>query len=153
VARVWALDHLGVAVPDLDEAVATLVDLFGAVERRRGAAPPVPPGAPARQFGIHPAATWRMALLELGGADLEVFEYSAPDRGEVAPRPSDVGAAHLALRVPDVDRAVADLAGDERVEVLGDVQQLAPPHSRAGRRWIYLRTRWGLYLELVADPD
>jgi catechol 2,3-dioxygenase-like lactoylglutathione lyase family enzyme len=153
MVEVSALDHVGIAVPQLDEAVALLVEVFGAVEHRRGDSSPMAAGAPARQFGVHAHATYRVALLGLGGVHLEVFEFSAPDRVDVAPRPSDVGAAHLALRVPDVDRAVAGLAADARVSVLGDVQQLAPPHPRAGRRWVYLRTRWGLYLELVTDPD
>ncbi|SNQ45431.1 2-epi-5-epi-valiolone epimerase [Frankia canadensis] len=149
---VLALDHTGIVVPDLDEAVALLADMFGARELyRRAYAPPPGSDVMARQFGIHPDSSFRLAKVDLAGRHLELFEYAAPDQRGEAPRVSDIGGSHLALRVPDLDAAVAAIRADGRVEPLGDIQALGPGHPLAGRRWIYLRTRWGLLLELVAD--
>lgn len=59
--------------------------------------------------------------------------------------------------VADVDKAVARLAELPGVRILGQVKQVAGDSPVAGNRWTYLRTPWGLLLELVersgvADP-
>lgn len=148
-----ALDHVAVTVPDLEEAVAFFVEVLGAeVVYRRAYAPAPGTDEMAVQFGAHPAASWRLAKLRLAGADLEVFEYRAPDLRMAFPRGCDAGGGHLGLRVADVDAAVAELRDEPRVRVLGTVQEIPPPHPLAGRRWVYLFAPWGLVLELVADP-
>jgi catechol 2,3-dioxygenase-like lactoylglutathione lyase family enzyme len=153
VLTTLSVDHVAVTVPALDEAVAFFREVLGAEELyRRGHAPAEGSDEMAVQFGAHPAATYRLAKLRLAGTDLEVFEFHAPDLRTDAPRGCDVGGGHLGLRVPDVDRAVADLRGEPRVRLLGTVQEIPAPHPLAGRRWIYLLTPWGLQLELVADP-
>ncbi|TQS43190.1 VOC family protein [Cryptosporangium phraense] len=146
---VQAVDHVAVTVPDLDDAVSLLTDVFGARELYRRVYAPRGDEM-VTQFNAHAEARYRLAKLRLGGTDVEVFEYTAPDQRVEHPRNADVGGGHLGLRVPDIDAAVAALADEPRIRVLGEIQRIEPPHPLAGRRWIYLLTSWGLQLELVS---
>jgi methylmalonyl-CoA/ethylmalonyl-CoA epimerase len=88
------LDHVGVVVTDLDEAIARYASLFGMrVTHRAG----------NEQLGIV------AAFLDMGGAELELI---APTRGDsmvskfIADR--GPGLHHLAYAVPDIKKALAD---------------------------------------------
>jgi methylmalonyl-CoA epimerase len=88
------LDHVGVVVTDLDEAIARYASLFGMrVTHRAG----------NEQLGIV------AAFLEMGGAELELI---APTRGDsmVSKFLADRGPGlhHLAYAVPDIKKALAD---------------------------------------------
>jgi methylmalonyl-CoA epimerase len=88
------LDHVGVVVTDLDEAIARYESLFGMrVTHRAG----------NEQLGIV------AAFLEMGGAELELI---APTRGDsmVSKFLADRGPGlhHLAYAVPDIKKALAD---------------------------------------------
>ena len=146
------LDHLGVTVPDLEEAHAFFVDLLGCEPMYE-----VGPFAHrddwmTRQLGVEADTVMRrLRFYRLGGqAVLEVFEYDAADQATSVPRNSDVGGHHLAFYVEDLDAAVAHLrtAG---IEVLGEPVSSSGPSE--GQRWIYFRAPWGLQLELVSYPD
>jgi methylmalonyl-CoA epimerase len=88
------LDHVGVVVTDLDEAIARYASLFGMrVTHRAG----------NEQLGIV------AAFLEMGGAELELI---APTRSDsmVSKFLADRGPGlhHLAYAVPDIKKALAD---------------------------------------------
>ena len=116
------IDHLGVTVPDLDEAVAFFVDALGAEDwYREGPSSEDAGDAMWRELRVHPRASVRLAMLKLGSSTtIELLEYEVPP-GEAttsAPRNSDHSAAHLGLRVRDVDAAASYLRGIPGVEVL-----------------------------------
>lgn len=145
-------DHLGITVPDLDEAERFLVDILGAV--------PVYtlPGKRADddwmnvQLGVHPRTEIReIRFYRLGhGTNLEVFEYDAADGQAGPPRNSDIGGHHLALYVDDMDAAVAHLRA-HGVEVMGE--PVPSRNAAAGQRWLYFRSPWGMQFELVSFPE
>jgi methylmalonyl-CoA epimerase len=88
------LDHVGVVVTNLDEAIVRYASLFGMrVTHRAG----------NEQLGIV------AAFLEMGGAELELI---APTRGDsmVSKFLADRGPGlhHLAYAVPDIKKALAD---------------------------------------------
>jgi methylmalonyl-CoA epimerase len=88
------LDHVGVVVTNLDEAIARYASLFGMrVTHLAG----------NEQLGIV------AAFLEMGGAELELI---APTRGDsmVSKFLADRGPGlhHLAYAVPDIKKALAD---------------------------------------------
>jgi catechol 2,3-dioxygenase-like lactoylglutathione lyase family enzyme len=145
-------DHLGVTVPDLDEAERFLVDILGARH--------VYTLGPKRsddddwmtvQLGVHPRTVIEeVRLYRLGtGLNLEVFAYKAIDGQAPQPRNSDIGGHHLALYVDDIDVA-ADYLRDSGVEVMG----VPVPSAEAaiGQRWLYFRSPWGMQFELVSYP-
>ena len=145
------LDHVGVTVPDLDEAHAFFVDVLGC-EYMYELGPFARGGEwMTSQLGVEPDTVMRrLRFFRLGGqAVFEVFEYDAAHAATVPPRNSDVGGHHLALYVDDLDVAVAHLRA-RGVEVMGEPVASGGPSE--GQRWIYFRAPWGLQLELVSYP-
>ncbi|WP_083211276.1 VOC family protein [Mycolicibacterium porcinum] len=145
-----AFDHLGMAVPNLDQAVDFFVDALGFdVVIKAG---------PYDNFGyIWPGdteperGTLRQANLVLGDSfNLELLEYSdrsadVPDR---APRPADPGGWHLALHVDDIHAASKELSERPDTQSISEIiREEGDPMD--GLLWTYLRTDWGLVLELI----
>jgi catechol 2,3-dioxygenase-like lactoylglutathione lyase family enzyme len=148
-----AVHHLAYTVPDLDEAVAFFAEAFGArlaylagpISDRSGRWMP-------RHLGVHPESVLRIAMLRLGpGANLELFEYQAPDQRRSLPRNSDWGGHHLAFWTDDIEAAVSAAAEYPGVRVLGGIDTVADGPIK-GTRWVYLTTPWGMQLELVHTP-
>jgi len=146
-------DHIGITVPDLDEAERFLVDVVGAVH--------VYTLGPKRsddddwmtvQLGVHPRTVIReIRFLRLGnGSNLELFEYDSADGQSPEPRNSDIGGHHLALYVDDMDAAIAHLRAHD-VEIMGE--PVASAGAAAGQRWLYFRAPWGMQFELVSYPE
>jgi glyoxylase I family protein len=103
-------------------------------------------------LNVHPRAVMQqLHFFRCGGAAIfEVFQYSAPDQGDVPPRNSDVGGHHVALYVDDLDAAVDHLKRNG-VTVLADPTSSKGPS--AGQRWVYFLAPWGMQFELVSYPD
>ncbi|MGP3534372.1 VOC family protein [Microbacterium sp. RD1] len=144
-------DHVGITVPDLDEAHDFLVRILGAEYIYTLGAKQADDDWMRRQLGVHPRAViteirfYRLAT----GLNIETFHYETPDGQSPQPRNSDIGGYHLALYVDDLDAAVAYLR-KEGVEVMGE--PIASRQSAEGQRWIYFRAPWGLQFELVSYP-
>lgn len=86
-------DHVGLTVPDLEEATRFFVEVLGA-ERFYDIGPiEASRDDMARRLGVDLAARVRMLrFLRLGmELNLELFEYEAPDQRREGPRNSDVG--------------------------------------------------------------
>lgn len=146
--------HVGVTVPDLDEAVEFFVDCIGAnLLYCKG-----PFGDPdgdtmERRLGVHPDATASLAMLRCGPTtNLELFEWDAPDADDEPPKLSDVGATHLGIQVGDIDEAVENLRERDDVEIL-DEPRANDDGPTAGLTYVFLRAPWGMYLELVKVPE
>jgi catechol 2,3-dioxygenase-like lactoylglutathione lyase family enzyme len=144
-------DHVGLTVPDLDEAVSFFVDVLGATEQFRFARKD-DPELMEHGVGVHPRASFRAAMLRLTPAlSVELFQWQAPAQNARMPEPSDSGGHHLCVIVDDLDVAVDELRRRPDLRVYGSPGRLTVgPH--AGGRWIYFRTSWGLQIELIALP-
>jgi len=92
------IHHVGVAVPDIDEAIETYVRLFGATLEHRATVPDQGAEAAAVLVG-----TSRVELLAPTAADTPVGRFLAR-RGP--------GMHHVAYLVDDVAAAVAELAAE-----------------------------------------
>jgi len=126
------LDHVAVAVRDLDASLAVF----------------------RRLYGLDPASRrvmveegWEQAVILVGGSRVELLAPTGPDtpvgrflaeRGE--------GLHHLALAVADLDAALAHLAEEGE-----DAVDRAPRADAEGRRTALVRTRalGGVMCELV----
>ena len=129
------LDHVGIAVSDLARAIEKWRPLLGN------------PAAPVEEV---PSNRVRVSFLEAATTHIELLEPTDPEspvakflasRGE--------GIHHLAFRVPDVDRALAELADrGERV-----VDRTGRPGSR-GRRvgFAHPAAFGGVLVEFVEVP-
>ncbi|WIB59368.1 VOC family protein [Curtobacterium sp. MCLR17_007] len=152
---VRGVDHIGLTVPDIDQATDFFVDGFDAValyDRFLRSEPVRGDLDVQRRLGIpHTMAQGALRMLALpNGPGLELFEYHG--RGQrAAARPSDLGWQHVAFYVDDLDRALA------RVEAIGghryaDPRDLGGNESGAGNRFVYVGTPWGSTLELITYP-
>lgn len=146
------VDHIGITVPDLDEAEHFLVDVLGAVRVYELGAKQADDDWMQVQLGVHPRTVIRKILFfRLGnGTNLEVFAYESADGQAPVPRNSDLGGHHLALYVDDMDAAV-DYLRSRGVEVMGE--PVVSAGASHGQRWVYFRAPWGMQLELVSFPD
>jgi catechol 2,3-dioxygenase-like lactoylglutathione lyase family enzyme len=136
------LDHVGLAVPHLDAAVAFFRDVLGAE-----------PDSPVREigpddgagavFGMDPELSVRFTFLQIpGGGRIEVAEFRGGLRDHAPGRPGDPGGAHLAVVVEDRDAAV------ERALKHAGVEVRTPREP-----FVYLTTPWGGHLQLIQQQD
>lgn len=126
-----AIDHVGIAVHDLDEGVAPWSLL----------------GLPVVDDEVVPEQGVRVRLLRAGDAAVELLaplDATSPIARFLERR--GPGMHHVALRVDDVDAELARLlrAGARAVD-------LAPRPGRAGSRVAFLHPAWagGVLVELV----
>ncbi|MGH9394307.1 MAG: methylmalonyl-CoA epimerase [Terriglobales bacterium] len=126
-----ALDHLGIAVRDLDAACRAYALL----------------GLEAEGREVVPQEQVRVAMLPLQSGRLELIEPTAPDSavGRFLERRGE-GLHHLALRVPDLDAAVARLKAAGR-RVVHEQPQL----GAGGHRYVFLHpsSTGGVLIELI----
>ncbi|MEM6467901.1 MAG: VOC family protein, partial [Pseudomonadota bacterium] len=132
------VDHIGLTVPDLAQAERFFIDVMGCEK--------------ATDFGpfrddegtfmtdavdVHPRAVInRISLLRCAfGANIELFDYDAPDQETVRPRNSDVGGHHIAFYVDDIEAAAADLRAKGLKVQMGPIPIDAGP--AAGQRILY----------------
>lgn len=146
-------DHVGLTVPDLQEAVRFFVEVIGC-EPFYELGPFADAGTNWMQdhLGVHPRAEIPSirVLRCANGANLELFEYRAPGQATAPPRNSDIGGHHLAFYVDDMAAAVAHLRA-HGVTILGEPTPMVGGPS-AGETWVYFLAPWGLQLELVSYP-
>src|SRR5271166_4455276 len=124
-------DHVGITVPDMEQAQAFFVDVLGfdyvysLPEMRHD-------------------DDWMLDHL-----NVEVFEYEPLPGRRPQPRNSDLGGHHVAFYVDDMDAAVAYLRAKGVRLLAGPV---ASRNASAGQRWQYFLSPWGMQFELVSFP-
>lgn len=147
-------DHLGVTVPNLEQATQFFVDVLGAQQfYDLGPIQSDDTDWMSTHLGVDDRArVTKLRFLRLGyGLNLELFEYQAPEQRTLPPCNSDVGGHHLALYVDDFDAALHYLR-DHDIEVMGEPTVRTSGPS-AGQTWVYFRAPWGMQFELVSYPQ
>lgn len=146
-ARVLSTNHTSFTVRSLDRTLAFFRDALGfEVTSRAPRDPEVIEGI----TGV-PGARVEIAYARGAGHAIELIEYSGPaDRTVLKPRPCDIGFAHLAFDVADVDEAVAAAAPH-------GFAPIRPPYRvdkgpNAGGRAVYLRDPDGIAIEFIEKP-
>jgi len=148
-------DHVALTVPDIDAAVRFYVDVLGAVELYRFGpvdareVPGMPDGRDWTEAHIDVRdARLTFAVVQLAPTfTLELFGFERPPSQAAAPpRNSDLGGHHLALKVDDLDAALAFLR-ERGVRVLETIEVDEGP--AAGQRAALFTDPWGNWLELV----
>lgn len=147
------VDHVGLTVPDVGEAVAWFKDVMGAVSPLAFGPISDPKGPLMRNLlGVDERAVIKeVAVVRIGhSANIELFEYKAPGQRRDHPRNSDFTGHHIAFYVTDIDAAVAymDAKGVERF--FGPFGITDGP--AAGQTVNYFKTPFGTYIELISYP-
>lgn len=145
-------DHLGVTVPDLQQAVSFFVDVMGCEAFYKLGPFKADDDWMAVHLGVNARAEIpQMQLVRCGyGTNLELMQYKSPDQNTVIAKNSDVGGFHFAFYVDDMDKAVAYLKS-RGVKFLGEPTTMTSGPS-TGETWGYFLSPWGMNLELVSYP-
>ncbi|MCB1744074.1 MAG: VOC family protein [Gammaproteobacteria bacterium] len=142
--KILSTNHTSFTVRDLDRSVAFFRDALGFEVTSKA---PRDPAAIAHITGVQGAG---VLIAYVRGPDhsLELIEYTAPpERGQVQSRPCDVGFAHLAFDVDDVDAAIAASRAH-------GFEPINPPYvidkgPNTGARVVYLRDPDGITIEFI----
>jgi catechol 2,3-dioxygenase-like lactoylglutathione lyase family enzyme len=145
------LDHIGLTVPDLEQAHAFFTGVLGCEYMYSLGPFQRDDSWMSEHLAVADDTVMReLRFYRLGGqAVFEVFAYEAADQVTAPPRNSDVGGHHVALYVEDLDAAVAHLHA-LGLTVLGDPTASRGPSE--GQRWVYFLSPWGAQFELVSYP-
>jgi catechol 2,3-dioxygenase-like lactoylglutathione lyase family enzyme len=144
------LDHVGLTVPNINQAIAWYEDILGAV-------------APLT-FGPFEGAFLEGALNVVPGtkidqitslrvghsASIELFQYEAPGQRQTEPRNSDWTGHHVAFYVTDIQAAVDYMDSRGVTRMFGPFTLDAGP--AAGQSINYFRTPWNSYIEFISYP-
>jgi catechol 2,3-dioxygenase-like lactoylglutathione lyase family enzyme len=145
---VRGIDHAGITVASLKEALRFYRDLLGLCVTDQGEDSGPELDAITGMSGVR----MRYAELDLGaGQLLEVIEFGRPDGKRLVQAPPDPGAAHLALRVDDVDGLYERLLA-AGVTVPGRPTTISAPGHWNGARCVYVEDPDGRTVELVQHP-
>jgi catechol 2,3-dioxygenase-like lactoylglutathione lyase family enzyme len=148
------MDHVGITVPDINEAIEWFEDVMGA------AAPLTfgPFSDPVGTFmhdllDVDPRAVIsQITMLRIGrSANIELFQYSAPDQRHDHPRNSDWSGHHIAFYVTDIGDAVEYMESRGVQKFLGPLPVTDGP--AAGQSINYFKTPFGTYVELISYPN
>ncbi|MGH9657325.1 MAG: methylmalonyl Co-A mutase-associated GTPase MeaB [Bryobacteraceae bacterium] len=130
-----AIDHLGIAVRSLDEALGFYTGVLGMTVSLRET-------VEREQV--------RVAMLPAGGPRLELLEPLAPESvtGKFLAKRGE-GLHHVALRVPDLAAAVERLR-EAGARILGEPQRGAGGHEYV---FVHPRSAHGVLLELIQEES
>ena len=130
------IDHIGVAVEDLDEAVALYRDRLGMREQHRET---------VEEFGVE------AVLLEIGGSHVELLTPTRPDTG-VAKFLDKNGAGmhHVAYRTDDIDAALERLR-DAGLRLIDEQPRTGIQNSRVA--FVHPKSTGGVLTEIVQPAE
>jgi len=125
------VDHVVIAVKDLDAAVGRYETIYGTTVSDRSEAP---------------AAGMAMAFFRFGDSYIELVSATG-DQGPIAKRLADLGeGVHLvAMRVDDVDKTVTELR-DKGIRLVGDP---GPGNPVKGQVFIHPSVTGGVLTQIV----
>jgi len=125
------VDHVVIAVKDLDAAVGRYEAMYG---------------TPVSDRSEAPAAGMAMAFFRFGDSYIELVSATG-DQGPIAKRLADLGeGVHLvAMRVDDVDKTVTELR-DKGIRLVGDP---GPGNPVKGQVFIHPSVTGGVLTQIV----
>ena len=146
--RIISADHTGITVSNLERSLAFWRDVLG-FELSHTAHQT---GELAKEITGVERAELKLAVLKTpGGHKIELLEYLAPaDRRRPNLRSCDVGSAHIALLVEDLD-AVLERIAPSGWKAAGKPQTLNTGPN-AGKRVVYVRDPDGTTIEFMQPP-
>ena len=143
------MDHVGITVPDIDEAVAWFENVMGCVAPLTFG----PFSGVQDLLDVDPQAViHQITMVRCGrSANIELFDYSAPNQRTDFPKNSDWAGHHIAFYVTDIDTAVQYMVAHGAQKFLGPLPVTEGP--AAGQSINYFRTPFGTYIELISYPN
>ena len=145
--HIIATDHTGITVSNLERSLAFWRDVLGFELSHRAHQT----GELAEEITGVPGAEISLAVLKAPGHKIELLEYRAPkDRKRIDVRPCDVGSAHVAFTVDNLEAVLKAIAASGW-RTAGEPQTLSSGPN-AGKRVIYVRDPDGTTIEFMQPP-
>jgi glyoxylase I family protein len=145
--HIIATDHTGFTVANIERSLVFWRDVLGFELSHRA----YHTGDLASKVTGVPGAEISIAVLKSPGHRIELLEYHAPpDRKHADLRPCDIGSAHVALTVDNLDAVINTIAGSGW-RAVGEPQVLKTGPN-AGKRVIYVRDPDGTTIEFMQPP-
>ena len=145
--QIIATDHTGITVTNIERSLAFWRDVLGFELSHC----PHQTGELASEITGVPDAEISIAVLKGYGHKIELLQYLAPaDRKHVDVRPCDVGSAHVAFTVDNLD-AVLNAIAASGWKAAGKPQTLKTGPN-AGKRVVYVRDPDGTTIEFMQLP-
>jgi catechol 2,3-dioxygenase-like lactoylglutathione lyase family enzyme len=117
------IDHIGLTVPNLEEAVDFFVNVIGCEEFFSNNVGPFDNDWMKENLNVDPRASLTNRRVRCSnGANFELFEYQSGDQRTVQLKNSGYGGHHFAFYVDDIDAAVAYLRR-KGLKILGDIKR------------------------------
>ncbi len=144
LVAIAGVDHAGINVPDLSQAIAFFRTTFGAT-LESDITPGAIPDAWKAAFNWHQSSDLRrFVMMRLpDGTGVELFQYSGKQIGHVRPHQDDDAATHIALKTEDVPSSF------KAIQKAGLKTLNEPVTNADGTQWFYFLTPWGSQIELV----
>jgi len=153
---VRGMNHIGLTVPDIDEATEFFKGGLDAKVAYDSQTPEDPPrgGSEVERFLGIPEGTkiTRKRMIVIGnGPNIEMFqlENASPDR---PPGLGDHGYNHLSFYTDDIDEAYEKMKAAGGVP-LSEIHQNTRYEDTEGNGTVYFRTPWGSLIELQTLPN
>jgi catechol 2,3-dioxygenase-like lactoylglutathione lyase family enzyme len=146
VVSIAGIDHTGINVPDIGQAIGFFSKTFGA-RIDSDITPGAIPDAWKATFNWHPSSELtRFVMMRLpDGTGVELFQYRGEHISHRRPHEDDDAATHIALKTPDIRTSY------EALKKAG-INTLNEPVTNAdGTQWFYFLTPWGSQIELVSN--
>ena len=146
--RILAVNHTGITVSNLERSLDFWQNVLGfELSHRTHQTSEL-----AGEITGVPGAEISLAVVKAPGHKIELLEYLAPpDRKQhVDLRPCDVGSAHIALTVDNLDAVVSRVAASGW-KAAGKPQTLRSGPN-AGKRVVYVRDPDGTTIEFMQIP-
>lgn len=147
---VVGIDHVGINVPDMDQAVKFFHDMFGFTPVTQLGPFPMP-AEWKKTFRIHDNADKvELKMLRAGdGSNIELFAYNPNSGSQEQPYRDDLSANHFSIYTSDIKATKAYLES-KGVKFVSDIQ--SGGGDTEGESWVYLETPWGSTIELNSYP-
>lgn len=151
---VRGVNHIGLTVPDIEEAETFFSDVLGC-DKATSFGPFRDDSGTFMQdlLDVDPRAVVnQITLMRCGfGSNIELFSYDAPNQQTVRPRNSDIGGHHIGFYVDDIDAAAAYFKDKGIRTLMGPFPVNEGP--AAGQSVLYFFAPWGLQMEAISFPD
>lgn len=146
------LDHVGIVVPSLEQAVDFFVGYFGASVAFHIDRIIDDTGEAVARLGAKKGTSFALAMLDLGGQRLELLQWwpcLAYGAGSQVCAPNVRGSAHVAIEVSDIQATLERMRAVSGVLILSNVVTFDSGPT-PGLRNAFFSTPWGLLIELMS---
>ncbi|WP_121812196.1 VOC family protein [Mucilaginibacter kameinonensis] len=144
------IDHVGINVPDMDQAIKFFHDMFGFTPVTKLG--PFPMDANWKsKFHIHENANQvELVMMRAGdGSNIELFTYNPNAGSQQQPYRDDLSATHFSLYTSDIN-ATKSFLESKGIKFVSDINSGAG--DTEGEKWVYFETPWGATIELNSYP-